>query len=174
VVCPAGFSRPKVRQSISLVPLCGSLTSLTGQRQKNQPTRSPTLGATMGLLSYSSFLPGFSNSMKIASLRLYPCQKSALSTVQGLPLGGDGSRCHLLLIPRVSILHQGPAINSYTHTRNLTRRLHLSKLKSISVSSASRKFHSTRNLLYDRLQNLEEAANRDRDNARTQAVFLEV
>jgi hypothetical protein len=38
----------------------------------------------------------------------------------------------------------------------------------------SRHFHSTRASRYDRLQNLEEAANRQRDNPNIQAAFLEV
>lgn len=37
-----------------------------------------------------------------------------------------------------------------------------------------RQFHSTSCTWYDRLQNLEDAANRDRDNAHAQAVFLQV
>ena len=37
-----------------------------------------------------------------------------------------------------------------------------------------RQFHSTSCAWYDRLQNLEDAANRDRDNAHAQAVFLQV
>lgn len=42
------------------------------------------------------------------------------------------------------------------------------------VSFRVRAFHSTKTLHSERLQNLEDAANRDKDNARTQAVFLEV
>lgn len=37
-----------------------------------------------------------------------------------------------------------------------------------------RQFHSSQSRPYDRLQNLEDAANRDRDNANAQAVFLQV
>jgi hypothetical protein len=40
--------------------------------------------------------------------------------------------------------------------------------------AASRRFHLSTPLRYDRLQNLEDAANRDRDNANAQAVFLQV
>ena len=39
---------------------------------------------------------------------------------------------------------------------------------------AIRQFHLSTPLCYDRLQNLEDAANRDRDNANAQAVFLQV
>jgi hypothetical protein len=38
----------------------------------------------------------------------------------------------------------------------------------------SRSFHMSTSVRYDRLQNLEDAANRDRDNANAQAVFLQV
>ena len=38
----------------------------------------------------------------------------------------------------------------------------------------SRSFHLSTSVRYDRLQNLEDAANRDRDNANAQAVFLQV
>jgi hypothetical protein len=37
-----------------------------------------------------------------------------------------------------------------------------------------RQFHSSSCVRYDRLQSLEDAANRDRDNAHAQAVFLQV
>ena len=37
-----------------------------------------------------------------------------------------------------------------------------------------RNFHTSQQWRYDRLQNLEDAANRDRDNANAQAVFLQV
>lgn len=39
---------------------------------------------------------------------------------------------------------------------------------------ARKQFHSSSAARYDRLQNLEDAANRDRDNANAQAVFLQV
>jgi hypothetical protein len=52
-------------------------------------------------------------------------------------------------------------------------RLGARKLVSCSVL-AIRLFHSSLPGLYDRLQNLEDAANRDRDNANAQAVFLQV
>jgi hypothetical protein len=39
---------------------------------------------------------------------------------------------------------------------------------------ARQHFHSSSAARYDRLQNLEDAANRDRDNANAQAVFLQV
>ena len=38
----------------------------------------------------------------------------------------------------------------------------------------SRQFHLSQPQAYDRLQNLEDAANRDRDNANAQAIFLQV
>ena len=38
----------------------------------------------------------------------------------------------------------------------------------------ARQFHVSSFVRYDRLQSLEEAANRDRDNANTQAIFMQV
>jgi hypothetical protein len=44
----------------------------------------------------------------------------------------------------------------------------------VFVQTHSRSFHLSTSVRYDRLQNLEDAANRDRDNANAQAVFLQV
>jgi hypothetical protein len=44
----------------------------------------------------------------------------------------------------------------------------------VFVQPHSRSFHLSTSVRYDRLQNLEDAANRDRDNANAQAVFLQV
>ena len=44
----------------------------------------------------------------------------------------------------------------------------------LSSRIETRQFHVSSLVSYDRLQNLEDAANRDRDNANTQAVFMQV
>src|SRR6202022_763104 len=52
-------------------------------------------------------------------------------------------------------------------------RINVTKLW-CALSLPVRQFHSSPSSRYDRLQNLEDAANRDRDNANAQAVFLQV
>ena len=61
-----------------------------------------------------------------------------------------------------------PVLASYRHFGLKRRNPHQ------FVSFGVRAFHSSKTLQSERLQNLEDAANRDKDNARTQAVFLEV
>jgi hypothetical protein len=55
-----------------------------------------------------------------------------------------------------------------THTSSLLLKPRL------NFPASLRKFHTSPQWRYDRLQNLEDAANRDRDNANAQAVFLQV
>jgi hypothetical protein len=46
--------------------------------------------------------------------------------------------------------------------------------RNLLLHRLSRPFHTSSALCYDRLQSLEDAANRDRDNANVQAIFLQV
>jgi hypothetical protein len=54
------------------------------------------------------------------------------------------------------------------------RRFDCSLQNVLQHQTASRLFHVSSAQHYDRLQNLEDAANRDRDNANAQAVFFQV
>ena len=69
---------------------------------------------------------------------------------------------------RFSLLFR-PSIEAWTGDRHKPLR------KVFQTSGLScRQFHLSQPRAYDRLQNLEDAANRDRDNANAQAIFLQV
>lgn len=56
----------------------------------------------------------------------------------------------------------------------LHQNLLFQRLLAAKQNESVRQFHSSTSARYDRLQSLEEAANRDRDNPNTQAIFLQV
>jgi len=115
------------------------------------------------------------NSMKAGSLRVsYPTRKW-LSSGLGWQSVRNGNPSYLLGLPTGCVV-QGCLIQARSHTATTIRyRSFPFKATSFSRSFPSlRTIHSSRTSHIDRLQNLEDAANRDRGNARTQAVFLEV
>lgn len=64
--------------------------------------------------------------------------------------------------PNHSVLSRSSLVTKCLGTGDLSSRIE------------ARQFHVSSLVSYDRLQNLEDAANRDRDNANTQAVFMQV
>lgn len=75
-------------------------------------------------------------------------------------------------VPRTSILNQ--VCRSYSILPKSIFDESVSPFRSFCHNrAASRRFHISTPFRYDRLQNLEDAANRDRDNANAQAVFLQ-
>ena len=75
-------------------------------------------------------------------------------------------------VPRTSILNQ--VCRSYSILPKSIFDENVSAFRSFYHNrAASRRFHVSTPFRYDRLQNLEDAANRDRDNANAQAVFLQ-
>jgi hypothetical protein len=67
-----------------------------------------------------------------------------------------------------SLLTQPPVFGGALNGRGYPRELNH------AYGVFYRQFHPSQSRHYDRLQNLEDAANRDRDNANAQAVFLQV
>src|SRR5438270_13914847 len=71
-------------------------------------------------------------------------------------------------IRRFSLLTRPPVFGCPLNGREDRREM------AYTYGGFHRQFHSSQSQPYDRLQNLEDAANRDRDNANAQAVFLQV
>ena len=71
-------------------------------------------------------------------------------------------------IRRFSLLTRPPVFRWASNGREDRRKM------AYTYGGFHRQFHSSLSQPYDRLQNLEDAANRDRDNANAQAVFLQV
>lgn len=96
------------------------------------------------------------------------------SAVPGLLLSsGRAFRPMCINVPRKSVLNE--VCRSYSIlSKSIFDGSTLPFRSLYHNRAASRQFHLSSPLRYDRLQNLEDAANRDRDNANAQAVFLQV
>lgn len=95
------------------------------------------------------------------------------SATSGSLLSSGAFRPVCINVPRKSVLNQ--ICRSYSILSKSIFDESILPLRSLYHNRApSRRFHLSSPLRYDRLQNLEDAANRDRDNANAQAVFLQV
>ena len=128
---------------------------------------------TMGSRSYSS-------SSSLTKSPFYrPDGISSPGQISQRVAAGTGIFSFALLASRSVRTHPTHGTRHYSIVAaGFTQRpIHTSSLPlkpRLRFPTSFRKFHTSQQWRYDRLQNLEDAANRDRDNANAQAVFLQV
>jgi hypothetical protein len=135
------------------------------------PTAALRLG-TMGSRSYS-------NSSFLTRSPFCPDGISSPTQISRRVVGGTGISSFGLLASGSVRTHPAHGTRHYSIVAAgfAQRPTHASSLPlkpRLSFPTSFRKFHTSQQWRYDRLQNLEDAANRDRDNANAQAVFLQV